>query len=62
MAQIMIVNGQNNTPQAQQNPGALGNAWFVDTIKTVANLCALMKLPEAIGLPVRRGTLRFFGV
>jgi hypothetical protein len=31
-----IVNGQNNQPQIQQNPGALGNAWFIDTIRTVA--------------------------
>ncbi|MEM9884768.1 MAG: YfhO family protein [Bacteroidota bacterium] len=31
-----IVNGQN-APQVQQNPGALGNAWFIDTIKTVTS-------------------------
>ncbi|MEM9849845.1 MAG: YfhO family protein, partial [Bacteroidota bacterium] len=31
-----IANVQNE-PQVQQNPGALGNAWFVDTIRTVAN-------------------------
>lgn len=30
-----IVNGDNG-PAAQQNPGALGNVWLVDTIKTVA--------------------------
>ncbi|MEM1327814.1 MAG: hypothetical protein AAGI23_17770 [Bacteroidota bacterium] len=30
-----IIQGQNNQPQVQQNPGALGNAWFVDTIRTV---------------------------
>jgi len=31
-----IVGGQNG-PQLQQNPAALGNAWFVDTINFVAN-------------------------
>ncbi len=31
----VIVNGQDNQPQAQQNPGALGNAWFVSKIEMV---------------------------
>ncbi|MEL6669599.1 MAG: YfhO family protein, partial [Bacteroidota bacterium] len=30
-----IVNGQNGQPQPQRNPGALGNAWFVDNIQYV---------------------------
>jgi hypothetical protein len=30
-----IFNDQNNQPQAQQNPGAYGNAWFVDSIQMV---------------------------
>ena len=30
-----LVNAQNGQQQAQQNPGAMGNAWFVDTLKTV---------------------------
>jgi hypothetical protein len=33
----IIVPMQNNQPAAQQNPGALGNAWFVNEIKWVAN-------------------------
>jgi hypothetical protein len=31
-----IVN-QDNKPMAQQNPGALGNAWFVSQVETVPN-------------------------
>ncbi len=30
-----IVNGPENTPVAQQNPEALGNAWLIDTLVTV---------------------------
>ncbi|MEM8585778.1 MAG: YfhO family protein [Bacteroidota bacterium] len=30
-----LVNGPNGQPQAQRNPGALGNAWFVDNIQYV---------------------------
>ncbi|MFW5656617.1 MAG: hypothetical protein ACOC0C_03280 [Bacteroidota bacterium] len=33
----LIVPGENNQPVPQQNPGALGNAWFVDNIKIVNN-------------------------
>lgn len=32
-----IVPGQNGQPRPQQNPGALGNAWFVSDIITVPN-------------------------
>ncbi|MEM8524099.1 MAG: YfhO family protein [Bacteroidota bacterium] len=32
-----IVGGQQGAPQLQQNPAALGNAWFVDTINFVPN-------------------------
>ncbi len=31
----IIVPGQNNQPMPQQNPGAMGNAWFVNEIKWV---------------------------
>lgn len=31
----VIVNGANNQPVAQQNPNALGNAWFIDNIRIV---------------------------
>lgn len=33
----LITNGQNNTPVAQQNPDALGNAWFIDSLNVVKN-------------------------
>ncbi len=32
-----IVSGQDKQPQAQINPGAMGAAWFVDTVKMVPN-------------------------
>jgi hypothetical protein len=32
-----IVPDQNKQPVVQQNPGALGNAWFVNEVKVVAN-------------------------
>lgn len=32
-----IVRGQDNQPQPQRNPYAMGNAWFVPTIKWVQN-------------------------
>ncbi|MGM0612691.1 MAG: YfhO family protein [Bacteroidota bacterium] len=32
-----IVQGENNQPQARRNPGALGNAWFVQEYEIVAN-------------------------
>ncbi len=32
-----IVPGQNNQPTAQSNPNALGNVWFVESIRTVNN-------------------------
>lgn len=31
----IIFPGQNREPMVQQNPNALGNAWFVDTIRSV---------------------------
>lgn len=33
----IIQPGQNGQAVAQQNPGALGNAWFVDSIRTVSD-------------------------
>ena len=33
----LIFNGQDNKPATQMNPGACGNAWFVQQIKPVAN-------------------------
>jgi hypothetical protein len=36
-ARYFIVPGQDRQPMAQRNPGALGNAWFVDEVKMVAN-------------------------
>ncbi|MCB0428605.1 MAG: YfhO family protein [Flavobacteriales bacterium] len=33
----LIVPGQDKQPMAQRNPGALGNAWFVNDVKLVAN-------------------------
>lgn len=33
----LIVPGENGQPQAQLNPGALGNAWFVNKIEWVNN-------------------------
>ncbi len=30
-----IVNGEDKKPVVQQNPGAMGNAWFVETIRVV---------------------------
>lgn len=32
-----IVNVQDSEPQVRQNPGALGNAWFVDSYRIVEN-------------------------
>jgi hypothetical protein len=34
-AKYFIVPGQDKKPMVQQNPGALGNAWFVETIRMV---------------------------
>lgn len=31
----IIIPGQNGQPTPQQNPGSMGNAWFVDTLKLV---------------------------
>ncbi len=36
-AKYFITPGQNGEPTAQQNPDALGNAWFVNEIKVVKN-------------------------
>lgn len=38
----IIFNGQNNQPAVQPNPGACGNAWFVNTVKLVDNADAEM--------------------
>lgn len=38
-----IVKGQDGAPQAQQNPNACGNAWFVDRVQIVANADEEMK-------------------
>lgn len=38
----IIFNGQNNQPAVQPNPGACGNAWFVNTVKVVDNADAEM--------------------
>lgn len=34
---IIVPNQQTQAPEAQQNPGALGNAWFVNSVKLVPN-------------------------
>ncbi|NJK93524.1 MAG: hypothetical protein HC905_00085 [Bacteroidales bacterium] len=33
----VIVPGENQQPVAQMNPGALGNAWFIDSVQIVPN-------------------------
>lgn len=43
----IIVPGQNNQPFPQQNPGALGNAWFVSEVKWVNSADEEMKALNA---------------
>lgn len=42
-AKYIIVPGANNEPQPQQNPGALGPCWFVQSIDIVKDGAAAMK-------------------
>lgn len=50
-ARYVVVPGQNNQPQVQRNPDALGNAWFVDQYQLVddanAEILALNELNPA---------------
>ncbi|MBQ4442131.1 MAG: hypothetical protein II899_08535 [Bacteroidales bacterium] len=50
-ARYVVVSGQNNQPQVQRNPDALGNAWFVDQYQLVddanAEILALNELNPA---------------
>ncbi len=66
-AKYFIVPGQDKQPMAQLNPGACGAAWFVDTIKVVANADEEIKAldnfnPRTIAFVDKRfeGTLKGF--
>lgn len=56
---FIVPDQQSQTPRVQQNPNALGNAWFVDTIKYVENadaeIAALNELnPESTAIVDKR--------
>jgi hypothetical protein len=57
-AKYFIVFGDEDRPVARRNPGALGNAWFVETYSFVENadeeILALYDLDPAVGAVVDR--------
>lgn len=55
-AKWFILQGQDGTPRAQQNPGAFGNAWLASTIQLVptndAEFAALGSVPDLKGTAI----------